>query len=510
MKSYKLIQKALLFICSFMVLSCSQEEEYNAPDTTMNYFEINVMDAGVNSKDPHSRAVTDGDFKTTFSEGDKIGLFAVKSNAVLDGLNNVCLTYDGSKWTVSGGTNLPYTEEQANADYYVYYPYNESLTSSFDPTQADPFASIVSGWTIGEDLEGDNYTNKDLMTSAATTATGSGQKFALDFTLSHRMSLVVVELPAVTYNFTNEGMSSYSVQASGISFAIESTTVKPFYDATNGHYRLLVKPETEVTINGKFTSGVEKKYDIAITDGGLPKGTYAYYTIDGGGSSSTPVTHTLQVGDYYCADGSLVSKDQPAPANAIGIVYQLGTTDAIKADFPSCDHGLVYALKRVEGEAAKWSTAQPLAEWYGEGTGYNFLMTTTAVRGYEDTKTWMGIAENEVENKDINSVMKSTLSNYRTTVALPPMTTNWYLPSVKEMVDIEANAAVINANLSVAGGDALWIDATTSETAANNQLYWSSTVRRRDAVYQYHPDKGTSIAGYLRTFVGYYRYSFGF
>ncbi len=93
---------------------------------------------------------------------------------------------------------------------------------------------------------------------------------------------------------------------------------------------------------------------------------------------------------------------------------------------------------------------------------------------------------------------------------LPSTTTNWYLPSVKELIDIEANAAAISASLTAVSGDALWADATVSETAASNQLYWSSTVRRRDAVYQYHPDKGVSIAGYLRSFVGYYRFSFGF
>lgn len=508
MKPYKFIQRTLLFVCSFIVLSCSHEEEYVTPDAARS-FDINVMDSGISSNDPQSRA-TDTDFKTTFSEGDQIGLFAVKNDAIIDDVNNVRLTYDGTKWTVTGGGNLPYTEEQVGAKYFAYYPYSKSLTSSFDPTQADPFTNIVSQWMIGEDLEGDKYTNKDLMTSGATSASGSGEKFTLDFIMSHRMALVVVELPAKTYNFTNPGMSSYSVQSSGISFEIAGSTVKPFYDASNENYRLLVKPETELTIDGKFTSAVEKKYAITIGDGGLTKGTYAYYTIDGGNSSSTPVTHTLQIGDYYCADGSLVSRDDPAPANAIGIVYQIGTTDAIKADYPSCDHGLVYALKRVEGEAAKWSTAQPTADWYGEGTAYDFLMTTTAVRGYEDTRTWMGIEENEVDNKDINSVMKATLNNYRESATLPSATTNWYLPSVKEMVDIEAGAILISASLTSAGGDALWVDATTSDTAGDNQLYWSSTVRRRDAVYQYHPDKTTTIAAYLRTYMGYYRYSFGF
>jgi len=508
MKSYKYIQTALLWVSGFVAVSCSQEEEFMAPNES-GVFAISVIDSGVHSNDPKSRAVTDGEFKTTFVAGDQMGIYAVKENQVLETVENVCLTYDGSKWTVAGGGSLTYDSSQEGALYYAYYPYKADL-AGFDATQVDPFETVVTNWVIGNDLEGDKYTVNDLMTSSGTTATGSGQKFELDLTLTHRMGLVVVELPAVTYTFTNEGMSPYTVGSSGIGFSINNTAKVPFYDQANAQYRLLIHPATELTIHGEFTNGGKKKYEITIEDGGLPAGKYAYYRIDGGSSSSTPVQHTLKMGDYFCADGSLVSVDHPAPANVVGIVYNIGTTDAIKADYPLCNHGLVYAVKRVEGEAAKWSVAQPTADWYGTGTPYNFEYVTNVIRGYEDTKIWMNIEDGEVADRDINSVMKSTLANYRTSTQLPSFTTGWYLPSYKELVDLQTHAGTINSSLTAASGDVLWVDAVTSDTAINNQLYWSSTVRRRDAVILYHPDKAANFPGYMRDYTGFYRYSFGF
>lgn len=511
MKFYNSIQKALLFVCSFAVLACSQQEEYTMPNTPngVGSLDISVIDAGIYSNDPQSRAVTDGEYKTTFVEGDQIGLFAVNGGNVLEAVKNVCLTYDGTKWTVAGGTTLPYTAEQAGADYYVYYPYTESLTSSFDASQADdPFATIVSNWTIGDDLEEDNYTKNDLMTSGKANATGSGQKFSLSFTLTHRMALVLVELPAVTYSFTNGG-SNYTIPASGVSFSIGGTAVKPFYDATSANYRLLVKPEAAMTIEGKFTNGQDKKYNIALAAGDLGQGKYAYYRIDGGNSSSTPISHTLQIGDYYCADGSIVSKDaNPAPSNAIGIVYQVGTTDAIKADFPSCDHALVYALKRVEGEAVKWGSAQPTtASWY-DAYGLT-LYNVSGIQGYEDTKVWMGIEDGEVDGRNINDIMKSLLESYRQANELPGVTTGWYVPSYKELDALENNATVINASLDAVSGERLWADAVASSVNADNKFYWSSTIRNNTAVVQYDPSNKT-YGGYISGRNGYYRFSFGF
>ena len=68
------------------------------------------------------------------------------------------------------------------------------------------------------------------------------------------------------------------------------------------------------------------------------------------------INHTLQVGDYFCADGKIVSVDaETVPENVIGIVCYVGNSqpsvthtelysaevDALRRDFPACTHGMV-------------------------------------------------------------------------------------------------------------------------------------------------------------------------
>ena len=129
--------------------------------------------------------------------------------------------------------------------------------------------------------------------------------------------------------------------------------------------------------------------------------------------------------------------------------------------------------------------------------------TGVDIQGYEETKTWMDIETGEVEGVDINSIMKSTLNDYRQNFILPSTTTDWYLPSYKELDALNNNATILNTQFSKVNGEALWTSATKDIS------YWSTTIRRQDAVVQYHPDNKTK-AGYIRDSSGYYRYSFGF
>ncbi|WP_195476087.1 fimbrillin family protein [Bacteroides finegoldii] len=500
MKQNRLIQNIILLIGCLLLNSCSQNEEY-MQTVQQNHLLIDIKDSGIYSNEPISRANTVG-YTTTFSEGDKIGLYAVKNGEILPDVNNVCLSYTEGKWVAN--SSISYSEDKVGAIYYAYYPYDQAL-STFNKTSTDPFEALVSSWEIGNDLTGDIYTGKDLMTGFAN-AKLEGRNYTLDLTLGHRMSLAVIKLPTTTYNFTNARMSSYNVSPQNISFTIgkdseSEAPILPYYDITSDTYRILIHPNTAYTLKGKFTNGANanKSYTINIgTD--IDKAQYAQYIVD----QPEIINYTLNIGDYYCADGSLVSKDGPAPSNCIGVVYQVGTTDAIKNDYPSCNHGLVYALKRVEGDPIKWSASKPSStNWYEKYGMLLYNATGVDIQGYEETKTWMDIETGEVEGVDINSIMKSTLNDYRQNFILPSTTTDWYLPSYKELDALNNNATILNTQFSKVNGEALWTSATKDIS------YWSTTIRRQDAVVQYHPDNKTK-AGYIRDSSGYYRYSFGF
>ena len=77
----------------------------------------------------------------------------------------------------------------------------------------------------------------------------------------------------------------------------------------------------------------------------------------------------LEIGDYYCSDGSLIKPADLTDTNRkniIGVVYWVGNAqpsvlyaeeiseeiDVLKADFPNCVHGLVYTVD-IANESAK-------------------------------------------------------------------------------------------------------------------------------------------------------------
>ena len=83
-------------------------------------------------------------------------------------------------------------------------------------------------------------------------------------------------------------------------------------------YMALVKPETNYSISGTYQGAKEMAFSAA---GSLAGGKAKMYTIN----DPNKINHTLQVGDYLCADGNLVSMDAgTVPDNAIGVVCYVG------------------------------------------------------------------------------------------------------------------------------------------------------------------------------------------
>ena len=373
MKQYKFIQKLLLAVLALGCASCSQDEETQV--NQQNLVVLNVADTGLVSSESQTRTVDDG-FVTTFTQGDQLGLFAVKDGVIMDEINNMLLTYNGSSWS---GKPILYDESLEGVVFYAYYPYKENIT--IDMTKEDPFETIVGNWTVDTDLSGDRYTNNDLMTGEAS-ADGS----TITFVMNHRMALMVAELPSVTYNFTNEvspELPSYSVSLREVKFSIGEQVIIPYYDKETTTYRVLVNPTKKVEqIGGSFISSVDnglKKYSIDATK--LKAGEYIYCEIDGGLQT---VDHELKVGDLIYSNGALASVDDNAPVSddCVGVVYFVGNPmpsvlypftedneftyserqDALLRDHPGCTHGLVLGLK--ENTNIVFGEKDEIRVWY--------------------------------------------------------------------------------------------------------------------------------------------------
>ena len=143
MKQYKLMQVALLTILLFGWAGCSQNEE-EVPGDVWNGIVLDVTDTGMFNNEPSTRTEDTG-FVTTFTQGDQIGLFAVKDGVILDEINNMPFTFNGSSWS---GKPILYDDRLAGVTFYAYYPYQSEMAGKTDLTGDDFFAPLVTGWEL--------------------------------------------------------------------------------------------------------------------------------------------------------------------------------------------------------------------------------------------------------------------------------------------------------------------------------------------------------------------------
>lgn len=503
------VMSAALFASTFTIISCSQIDELDgqSQNSGKNIVEISVTDAGVYGDTP-TRAIEDG-YATTFEVGDAIGVYGVKGGVKLVENKKFTLEEDGT-WKVLGEPIQFVEEEMGETKFYAYYPYN-SAGVRFNAgvgIAGDPFAETVSSWNIGTNLEEENYTQYDLMTSKITEITPSGALGKVNFVLNHRMSIAAISLPGKVYKFENTEttIDPYTLPATPGEFKVKQGTtenvVKPFYDEKNGLYRILVKPNVEYTISGTYILEKKKEYTSTRTAAQSIEGKATKFNIKG--SIETP--HTLQVGDYYCADGSIVGKDKATPDNAIGVVYFVGNPqpsvlygeskyteykDVMRKDFPNCKHGLVVALKDANnGASSMFSKGKGLDidKWkndsYEAGTQYVSVTSNpvlTDILGYNNTKI-MQVSQDYEAILSRSNTMCTVLEEYEMTIPTPSLSTGWFCPSSGDFNAIIKNYETVNAHIELAGGSLKQYPEIFA--VAWNKIkdsYWASSVRNTDS-----------------------------
>lgn len=216
---------------------------------------------------------------------------------------------------------------------------------------------------------------------------------------------------------------------------------------------------------------------------------------------------TLEVGDFYCADGSIVGRNTPQeelPSNIVGVIFKLGTTEAIRSANANWSHGVVISLNEVRG---KWGTnastnsAQNSAGWRYWYRDYNLAdqsgvtsaaslnETNMAEEGYEVTKAWRAVPEPlEIGGitldytSEMNLNMDAQLSNY----PLPAgICSGWYYPSLGDWHNIETQLEMLSEQLTMAGAsDIRW-------NTGGSDNYWSCNVRGAGSNWCYVGKKTT-------------------
>ena len=211
--------------------------------------------------------------KTTWADGDAVGLYAVESSTGTDKITNVKLTYSSStgKWSLPANTTLLYTPKY---EYYVYYPYQTAGLAHSSTAAAKPmasrataastyFASGISSWTIPTDQTNvATLNNADLQTSKGVVSASDAA--TLNFSLAHEMALCKVTLGTKqiphtrTYqaNSNTSYSDNYNVTVKAANNFNGSGGIKPYRKGTTDDFYAIVKPGNISTQQLKCASGI--------------------------------------------------------------------------------------------------------------------------------------------------------------------------------------------------------------------------------------------------------------
>lgn len=177
------------------------------PNTTITYKlstrTLNVLSMGGVTY-PAQWGTIDYPFKSSYADGDAIGLFAVDgSGKVINA--NVKFEYDGTTWNQVGDENLFFP---STYQFYAYYPYVESLTglpakgdnvlvgeegSKTMPTYAEFFAAARDAWQLPlNQNDAESMASKwDLQIGQASIIDGSTVSFNV---MHHALGLASISL----------------------------------------------------------------------------------------------------------------------------------------------------------------------------------------------------------------------------------------------------------------------------------------------------------------------------
>lgn len=524
MKSLKHIYTLPLLISLFSVAllsGCSQKElpEDTTPTGDTRSFTITVSDSGYqNSKGTPTRSVgsgistrstgsdvstraTENGISTTFTAGDEIGVYAVRNGQILNDIDNLRLTATddgkgGIEWKVVLGTAPEHYP--ADATYYAYYPYQNIFPGDYEPdatatTLEDFFDIMIKYWNPAKDQSAySSYTRQDLMVSQGTvTPATDGGLPRLSFAMKHCMALAVIELPRTSYMLFDGGRN-----ITGSGYIIDSAPDTKFsgftpYRMSDGTYRLLVKPsQTDLQLTGSYVGSYDDISEWTLT-ANITNGNYQTYLIDGGKNNVIGGKyHSLQIGDFFMKDGSLVSKDktltEQQKAACIGIIFYAGPhaddgSDYSTTGIGSYCHGYVMALTDVNegsGDQLKWEYRAgdgKYDQFVGtstDGLDWNGYSNTQAIKTYATTNSGWAMTDFPAANACLLYGTANSLYDWQKKYTAPARSSGWFLPSAWQLVYLHDNFSALFVSIQALNSNSnnshvKWLD--------TNLYYWSSS-----------------------------------
>ncbi len=513
---------------ALLLASCTKDDPAGIPqEDGIQTFIITVTDGGYGSL---TRAEENG-YATKFTEGDACGLYIVRGGT---------LAYENVKLTATAdGETLAWTPAETltvgldGESYFLYYPYQGSMTAQIDATATDDaafFASLISSWTPAADqsVYATGYTASDLMT-AQGTATSADGTVSLAFSTTHRMALAVIEMPELTYTFTDNTIPDYATLLT----ADFTSDAKP-YRTTDGLYRYIVNPGvTAPTITGSYYDATK---GFTVTPSGITSGAYKTYRIN----DNLKENWDLQASDYLCKDSNdnwYVIPGEASPNNeCIGIVFYVDIhryddsdyTTQLIADGPVLPadtfHGYVLSLTDVNNgsdDCLMWEYGPNnehdkyagiyFTNYYWDG--YSNCLTihdyVAANDGWEMKHFPAALACETYGKRTIDhegNTITDGRYDWQTSFTAPTNTSGWFLPSLAQLAALYNDKDVLEGSINA-----------VSEIAGTNLkdhikwfsggIYWSSTESSdySYSAYTVNFANGVSNTGYEKNKTYYVR-----
>ena len=438
--------KHLFMFCGIAALafSCSKGESKDPSGSITPPETAPALPLTVQVTSGSYAAIGGEDIPVVISEGDAIGLYILGSDNPEVTAVKLTLGGDGT-WSAS--EELEHTEGNR---YFACYPWQEQPGGAIHADAENDetfFAEMISEWIPAADQSTpEKFAAASLMTATGkTTATDESATLVLQFT--PRTALVGITFPQTVYKFTNTpSIPDYTVPASNIVF--DGFTPS---NLDNEVYLYQVNPDSDSEIKGSYGDGETWTFAAADCESGN-------LTLQAVGDGDTEKQHTLQVGDFFLADGHLLSKDTEAAtvaaAPVVGIVYQIDPSRISEAEKEALGgkvHGQVIScqmlIPRTEN-SSKWCTyggtgdrdessigLKPIPDLNSDHAT-NVKLADAAIDGYYYTTQILTQRADELENL---YPLFCEIQNFATLAGGPVSgihATEWYLPAIGQWFDV--------------------------------------------------------------------------
>lgn len=335
------------------------------------------------------------------------------------------------------------------------------------------FTAAVNGPTVTNAAT--RATTDNTWTGCEKVAMQMDGAYSFALIMTHVMALVVIETPITKYTFNNTSPTIPDYNTSTPDAEFYGFTP---YSPTVGTYRYLVKPvqNEAMSLHGSYTDQNDISKEYTITQDDIGAANYAHYKVDGGTTTTINKTHTLQVGDFYMSDGSLLGKDvaltNAQKATCLGIVLKVGKDDdrdwkdnckyKLKdgtTPMPTI-HGYVLALYDAnDSNYCNWGSFGTNVETNTESnTGFYGYTNTNKIKQYAK-------ANSKTLVSDFPATYHAT-EGYKLSHQAPAITSGWFLPSAGQCQYWLNSSTVLLASIK---------KAISNDKYQWKSWYWSSS-----------------------------------